>query len=158
MNRMRTDASNSFACKFIGCLLLGLVTLACAHEATWRKAADQKSVRFLIPVLHFQNLSREQNLALTRQFAHLWRQKSGYDHFISDQVIRQEMTQAGTSIPATNYTLNHRIIPLSGRTQIHLSVLDNETGQIVSIAAGSAASTRQYPVVLEQVIDQLLFE
>lgn len=140
-------------------LFLTLLSLqACLSgdkKPTWLSSKPNEKVRFQIPVFEIESKTRQQNLDLTKDFALIWKEKTGYDYFIQDRQIINETLKAGQLIPSTNFQIELKFQDSKNAKFIKANVKDLETSEVVSSSGLKVISFEDTQSNFKNIIKEL---
>lgn len=119
------------------------------QSETWLdKLKEKQKVRFQVPVFEIENLSRENKIHISQEFANLWTKYSNFDAVVIDETIKKKLMQTNRSIPSYNFSIRSET---SGDI-LRLLVVDLETGEILTYGKVKILNKEEIPAQLEEVI------
>jgi hypothetical protein len=140
----------------IRCLILILMILNCKSldKEDWRRKVDVKDkIRFQIPVFEIAEVSREDRIRISQEFADAWTQISGYTAIVLDEKIKSDLLEKNRQIPSSNFSIQSKF----SEGLLQLLIVDLETGEILSYGKTKLSVEKDLTIQFEEIIvEQLL--
>jgi len=135
-------------------LVFALIVCQSVEKVDLKDRLNKKDkVRFQIPVFEIENVSRENRIQISQEFADTWSKISGFEAIVLDEQIKSDLLRANGQIPSSNFAIQSKL----SDEFLRLFVVDLETGEILSYGKMKLASDETLSEQFEKIIEEQLF-